>query len=33
MECGFVVDRPRVSRLIRRVLWDRRGGVGVLVGY
>ena len=28
-----MVDCPLVSRLVRKVLWDRCGRVGVFVGY
>ena len=28
-----MVDRPLVGRLVRKVLWDRCGRLGVLVGY
>ena len=28
-----MVGRPLVTRLVRKVLWDRCGEVGVLVGY
>ena len=31
--CVLVVDHLRVSRIVSRVLWNRCGGVGVLLGY